>query len=98
MIINKGKKMFFFSVIIENRVDIINEHFTFNLFCNVCRSLFERNKLQFAILLCTRIMIDSGKIQFNEWTHFLSGGTPLKVFMLFISSNYCRIYNFEKSV
>lgn len=68
-----------FLEIIRVRVDIINDHFTFNLYCNVCRSLFERNKIQFAILLCVRIMIDSGKIQFNEWTYLLSGGTPLKV-------------------
>lgn len=65
---------------ISDRVNNINDHFTFNLYCNVCRSLFERNKIQFAILLCVRIMIESGKIQFNEWTFFLSGGSPLKVF------------------
>ncbi|XP_050431121.1 dynein axonemal heavy chain 1-like [Adelges cooleyi] len=62
---------------IEERVSTINNHFTFNLYCNVCRSLFERNKMQFAVLLCVRIMIEAGTINFNEWTFFLAGGAPL---------------------
>ncbi|XP_050527307.1 dynein axonemal heavy chain 1-like [Daktulosphaira vitifoliae] len=64
---------------IDTRVNIINDHFTFNLFRNVCRSLFERNKMQFAILICIRIMIGDGTINFNEWTFFLSGGSPINV-------------------
>ncbi|KAJ8971587.1 hypothetical protein NQ317_002870 [Molorchus minor] len=58
---------------IIERVIIINDYFTFSLYGNVCRSLFERNKLHFAFLLCVRILINSGKIDPHEWHHFLAG-------------------------
>ncbi|KAJ8922597.1 hypothetical protein NQ315_007628 [Exocentrus adspersus] len=60
---------------IEERVNIINDYFTFSLYSNVCRSLFERNKLHFAFLLCIRILMDSGDINPREWHHFLAGGS-----------------------
>lgn len=47
---------------VEKRIDNINEFFTFSLYSNVCRSLFEKHKLMFAFLLCTRIMMNKNKI------------------------------------
>lgn len=64
---------------IEERVKTINEYFTFSLYCNVCRSLFEKNKLHFAFLLTIRILMNAGKINPDEWRHFLAGGTPSEV-------------------
>lgn len=69
---------------IEERVKIINDYFTFSLYSNVCRSLFERNKLHFAFLLCIRILMDSGEIDPQEWHHFLAGGSTTKVGSFFI--------------
>lgn len=48
--------------VVETRIANINEFFTFNLYSNVCRSLFEKHKLMFAFLLCTRIMMNENKI------------------------------------
>ncbi|KAJ3657289.1 hypothetical protein Zmor_009105 [Zophobas morio] len=62
---------------IDERVEIINEHFTFSLYSNVCRSLFEKHKLQFAFLMCVRILMDEGRIDAHEWHHFLAGGNPI---------------------
>ncbi|XP_030767557.1 dynein heavy chain 1, axonemal-like isoform X2 [Sitophilus oryzae] len=61
---------------INVRVQTINDHFTFNLFANVCRSLFEKHKLHFAFLMCVRILMDLKKIDPHEWHHFLAGGNP----------------------
>lgn len=47
---------------VEQRIENINEYFTFSLYSNVCRSLFEKHKLMFAFLLCTRIMMNEDKI------------------------------------
>lgn len=56
-----------------NRVDILNKHFTFALYNNVCRSLFECDKLLFSFLLCTKILFGNKEIDMNEWRFFLAG-------------------------
>ncbi|XP_064422227.1 dynein axonemal heavy chain 1 [Latimeria chalumnae] len=63
---------------VERRIVNINNYFTFSLYCNVCRSLFEKHKLMFAFLLCIRIMMDQGSINMDEWHFLLSGGTSQK--------------------
>ncbi|XP_071452908.1 dynein axonemal heavy chain 1-like [Hetaerina americana] len=72
--IRQGEK----SEITEERVDSINQMFTFNLYSNVCRSLFEQHKLLFAFLLCIRILMDAGKVNPQEWNTFLVTGVPSK--------------------
>ncbi|CAJ1051390.1 LOW QUALITY PROTEIN: dynein heavy chain 1%2C axonemal [Xyrichtys novacula] len=61
---------------VEQRIKNINEFFTFSLYSNVCRSLFEKHKLMFAFLLCARIMMNDNKINMAEWRYLLSGGIP----------------------
>ncbi|XP_051777061.1 dynein axonemal heavy chain 1 [Erpetoichthys calabaricus] len=60
---------------VEQRIININTYFTFSLYSNVCRSLFEKHKLMFAFLLCVRILMNEGKIDMGEWRYLLSGGT-----------------------
>ncbi|KAI1890876.1 hypothetical protein AGOR_G00158120 [Albula goreensis] len=59
---------------VEQRIININEYFTFSLYSNVCRSLFEKHKLMFAFLLCVRIMMNENRIDMAEWRYMLSGG------------------------
>ncbi|XP_066555780.1 dynein axonemal heavy chain 1 [Amia ocellicauda] len=59
---------------VDQRILNINDFFTFSLYSNVCRSLFEKHKLMFAFLLCARIMMNEGKINMAEWRCLLSGG------------------------
>lgn len=47
---------------VEERIANINTFFTFSLYSNVCRSLFEKHKLMFAFLLCARITMNDNKI------------------------------------
>lgn len=68
-----------FTAEINLRVTAINDYFTFSLYGNVCRSLFEKNKLHFAFLLCVRILMDENRIDHEEWHHFLAGGSPQQV-------------------
>ncbi|CAK9804539.1 Dynein axonemal heavy chain 1 [Anthophora plagiata] len=63
---------------IQRRVQNINQNFTFSLFSNVCRSLFEKHKLHFAFLVCARIRMNDLLIDSGEWRHFLAGPQPLQ--------------------
>jgi len=54
---------FIYLDVLEKRIKNINEYFTFSLYCNVCRSLFEKHKLLFAFLLTVRILMEQNKIQ-----------------------------------
>ncbi|XP_030213444.1 dynein heavy chain 1, axonemal [Gadus morhua] len=59
---------------VEQRIVNINDYFTFSLYSNVCRSLFEKHKLMFAFLVCARIMMNDNNIDMAEWSYLLSGG------------------------
>uniref|UniRef100_A0A8C0VUI2 Dynein axonemal heavy chain 1 n=1 Tax=Cyanistes caeruleus TaxID=156563 RepID=A0A8C0VUI2_CYACU len=62
------------SEVLTERVENINNYITFSLYCNVCRSLFEKHKLMFAFLVSARILMNEGKIDMDEWRYLLSGG------------------------
>jgi dynein heavy chain len=57
----------------SGRIANLNDYFTLSLYRNVCRSLFERHKLLFSFLLCTKIMFGDNKIDQQEWRFFLAG-------------------------
>ncbi|NWH35887.1 DYH1 protein, partial [Chloropsis hardwickii] len=59
---------------VTERVQNINNYITFSLYCNVCRSLFEKHKLMFAFLVSARILMNEGRIDMDEWRYLLSGG------------------------
>jgi len=47
---------------VAERVSILNEFQTLALYQNICRSLFERHKLLFSLLLCMKILMGDNKI------------------------------------
>ena len=64
---------------LEDRLKNLNECFTYLLYQNVCRSLFEKDKLIFSFLLTTKIMLGKMKLDAAEIRFFLQGSTSMEL-------------------
>jgi dynein heavy chain len=62
---------------LDRRISNLNDYFTFSIYKNVCRSLFEKDKLLFSFVLCTQLMKRRGKVTDAEWRFLLTGGVAL---------------------
>lgn len=63
---------------IVKRLKFLIDAVTVNLYNNVCRSLFEKDKLLFAFILTTKIMISNKQLQMDE-LEFLMHGPKSKI-------------------
>uniref|UniRef100_A0A4W6EBD4 Dynein axonemal heavy chain 3 n=1 Tax=Lates calcarifer TaxID=8187 RepID=A0A4W6EBD4_LATCA len=64
---------------VEDRLQSLNDdlHFTLCIYNNVCRSLFEKDKLLFSLLLTVGIMQGKGQVDDQVWRFLLTGGIAL---------------------
>uniref|UniRef100_UPI00398E73BF dynein axonemal heavy chain 3 isoform X1 n=2 Tax=Pristiophorus japonicus TaxID=55135 RepID=UPI00398E73BF len=62
---------------VAKRISAITENFTLSIYKNVCRSLFEKDKLLFSLLLTVGIMNGKGEIDEEVWRFLLTGGVAL---------------------
>lgn len=60
---------------LEKRLSILIHDITESFFVNICRGLFEKDKLLYAFLNSSSILRRSGAISIDEWNFFLRGSS-----------------------
>ncbi|XP_022171452.1 dynein heavy chain 3, axonemal-like isoform X1 [Myzus persicae] len=62
---------------INERINILNDYFTYNIYRNVCRSLFEKDKLLFSFILTIGIVRSKSLLDEELFTLFLTEGVGI---------------------
>ena len=57
----------------QNRLESLLDHITKNIYRNICRGLFEKDKLTFSFLICSSIQRKSGMVGNDAWNYLLRG-------------------------
>ena len=66
--------------VLEQRLKDLNNYFTYSLYENVCRSLFEKHKLLFSFMLVAKIEFGKNELDAGQWRYLLTGpGGEIKV-------------------
>jgi len=61
----------------HQRLTNLKLYFLYSLYSNICRSLFEKDKVVFSMLLLCRLMEFYGELQKSYWRFLLTGGISL---------------------
>ncbi|XP_030372078.1 dynein heavy chain 3, axonemal [Scaptodrosophila lebanonensis] len=66
------------SDVLAERLKNLNDYFTKSIYTNVCRSLFEKDKLVISLVMCLGILVSQGRIDRDDLLFFLTGGIGFK--------------------
>ncbi|CAG9767321.1 unnamed protein product [Ceutorhynchus assimilis] len=66
------------SPVLEERLGYLSNYFTNSIYRNVCRSLFEKDKLIFSFVLTVGISRSQDKIDEDMWNFLITGGVALE--------------------
>jgi dynein heavy chain len=69
MRLNKSQK----SPELQRRLNILVEDITKSFYTNICRGLFEKDKLLYSFLNAVKIGLSSGRLSSAEWAYYLKG-------------------------
>ena len=61
----------------NTRLENLKTYFLYSLYSNICRSLFEKDKLVFSMLLCVRLLEFRGQLSKEHFRFLLTGGVAL---------------------
>eukprot|EP01018_Ginkgo_biloba_P008066 Gb_38031 [translate_table: standard] len=63
---------------LDVRLTNLNRHFMYSLYCNISRSLLEKDKILFAFLMAVKIQASDGKLDLDELRFLMTGGIVLE--------------------
>ncbi|VVD03486.1 unnamed protein product [Leptidea sinapis] len=63
---------------LEKRLKFLKDTFTYNLYSNVCRSLFDKDKLMFSFIMCSKMMLSTGEMNHEEYIFLITGGIAIE--------------------
>ncbi|ALC43064.1 CG17150 [Drosophila busckii] len=66
------------STVLAERLNNLNDYFTKSVYTNVCRSLFEKDKLVISLVMCLGILVAQGRVDRDDLLFFLTGGIGFK--------------------
>jgi len=62
---------------LSERLQFLNAEFLISLYRNICRSLFEKDKLIFSFLLCIKLLQMAEEVDQAEFMYLLTGGVQI---------------------
>jgi dynein heavy chain len=61
---------------LQERLDLLIEDITRSAYNNICRGLFEKDKVLFSFLIAAKIAVRAGKVPDEMWQLYMVGPTP----------------------
>ncbi|XP_059054918.1 dynein axonemal heavy chain 12 [Achroia grisella] len=63
---------------LDKRLKFLKDTFTYNLYSNVCRSLFDKDKLMFSFIMCSKMMLSTEEMNRDEYLFLITGGIAVE--------------------